>query len=91
MAVELLVKAGEHDRELCPVKLTVETEKLGEEWKELKSCTISSEATGAKTAGQCEASADGESITISWILDNLKAGTEGLYVSVRQAAVDRYK
>ena len=56
MAIELLIKAGEHDRELCPVSVTVEAGKLGQD---LESCTLVAD-TGAKTPGQCEASADGK-------------------------------
>lgn len=79
MAVELLVKAGEHDRELCPVKITVETDKLGKEWKDLKSCTIVAPITNERIAGQCEASKDGKATTISWILDSVRAGTQKKY------------
>jgi len=79
MAIELLVKAGEHDRELCPVKVTLEAKKLGKEWQGLKSCTILAADTGAKIPGQCEASEDGEAITISWILDSLNAGAQAKY------------
>jgi len=79
MAVELSVKAGEHNRELCPVKFTVEAEKLGKEWQDLKFCTLVAADTGAKIPGQCEASEDGKTITISWILDSLKAGAQRKY------------
>ena len=79
MAVELSVKAGPHDRDLCPVKVSIEAGKLGEKWKGLKVCTLVETGTEAKIPGQCEASADGESITISWILDSLKAGAEKKY------------
>ena len=75
MAVELLVKAGPHDREHCPVKITVDAGKLGSEFAGIKSCTIVAE-DGAKMPGQCQASADGKNITISWILDSLKAGAQ---------------
>jgi len=74
MAVELLVKAGEHDRELCPVKMNVDAGKLGKDFTGLKSCTIVAE-NGARTAGQLETSADGK-VTVSWILDSLKAGAQ---------------
>lgn len=73
MAIELRVEAGMHDRELCPVKCVIEAEKLGNEWKDVKSCTLIVADTEEKIPGQCEASADGETVTISWILDNLKA------------------
>ena len=73
MSVELLVEAGRHDRDLCPVKVSVEAAKLGAEWKALKVCTLVEADTEAKIPGQCEVSADGETITISWILDSLKA------------------
>ena len=76
MAVELLVKAGPHDRELCPVKVSVEAKKLGKEWEGLKSCTIVADGTEARIPGQCEASEDGKAITISWILDSLEAGAQ---------------
>ncbi len=76
MAVELLVKAGVHDRELCPVKVTVEAEKLG---SDAKFCTLVAADTGAETPGQCETSADGKTVTISWILDSLKAGAQKKY------------
>jgi hypothetical protein len=79
MATEILVKAGEHNRELCPVKFTVDIDKLGAEWKNLKSCTLVAADTADKNAGQCELSEDGKSITISWILDRLKAGSQRKY------------
>lgn len=75
MAVELLVKAGPRDRELCPVKVTIEAKKLGAEFAGLKSCTIVAD-DGAKTPGQCEASKGGKAVTISWILDSLAAGAQ---------------
>ena len=51
MAVELLVKAGEHNRELCPVKVTMEAEKLG---KDVKSCTLVAADSGAKRLGSAK-------------------------------------
>ncbi len=78
MAVELLIKAGPRDRELCPVKVTIEAEKLGTEFAGLKSCTSVAD-DGAKTAVQCEASKGGKAVTISWILDNLAAGAQKKY------------
>ena len=83
MAVELLVKAGEHDRYLCPVKVTVEAEKLG---TDAKSCTLVAADTGAETPGQCEASADGKTVTITWILDSLKAGAQRKYTLSAEAS-----
>ncbi|MBD3183714.1 hypothetical protein GF312_15600 [Candidatus Poribacteria bacterium] len=71
MALELRVEAGMHHRESCPVKATIELEKLGSDWKDVKSCTLTDDKE-VKTPGQCELSADGKSMTISWILDNLK-------------------
>ena len=79
MAVRLLVKAGEHDRELCPVKVSVDAKKLGKEWAGLKSCTVVAADSGDKTPGQCETSEDGKTVTISWILDSLKAGHQKKY------------
>ena len=79
MAVEFLVKDGEHDRELCPVKFDVDAGRLGKEWQGLKSCAIAAADTKVKMPGQCEASEDGKTITVSWILDSLKAGAQRNY------------
>lgn len=85
MAVEILIKAGEHDRELCPVKFTVDAGKLGKEFNGPKTCTVVSADTGSKTPGQCETSADGKNITISWILDSIRAGAQMKYTLLAEA------
>jgi hypothetical protein len=77
MSVEFLIKAGEHDREMCPVSFTVDTEKLGKKW-ESQSCTITSESK-SKFPAQCVLSEDGKSATISWIIDSMKAGSQKKY------------
>lgn len=77
MAIELIVKAGEHDRELCPVKFTTE---LMNEWKDVKSCTLQSDDTKAKIPGQCIVSED--KMTIYWILDSLKSGSQRKYTLI---------
>jgi hypothetical protein len=78
MSVEFLVKAGEHDRELCPVTFVVDAGKLGNEFKNAKSCTVVSD-TKAKMPAQCELSEDGKSATVSFILDDIKAGSQKKY------------
>jgi len=78
MSVEFLVKAGEHDREMCPVSFTVDADKLGKKW-ESQSCTITSGESKSKFPAQCELSEDGKSATISWIIDSLKAGSQRKY------------
>jgi len=82
MAFEVLVKAGEHNRELCPVSLAIESEKLGNEWKGIEACTVEANDTKAKTAGQCEIFEDGKTVRISWILDSLKAGSQNKYTLI---------
>ncbi|HGJ64557.1 TPA: hypothetical protein ENS27_04120 [bacterium] len=77
MPVEILVKAGEHDRELCPVTFTTDVEKLGKEWKDAKSCTVV--CPESKMPAQCELNEDGKSIKISMIIDYVKAGTQKKY------------
>jgi len=78
MPVEILVKAGEHDRELCPVTFTAESGKLGKEWKNVKSATVI--CPESKMPAQCELSEDGKSVKISMIIDRIKAGTQKKYM-----------
>jgi len=78
MSVEFLVKAGEHDREMCPVSFTINTDKSGEKW-ESQSCTITSGESKSKFPAQCVLSEDGKSATISWIIDSMKAGSQRKY------------
>lgn len=74
MSVEILVKAGEHDRELCPVTFIADAGKL-KDFKEAKSCTVISESK-TKLPAQCELSEDGKSISISFVIDSIKAGNQ---------------
>jgi len=78
MSVEFLVKAGEHDREMCPISFTIDADKLGEKWK-FQFCSINSADSNAKFPAQCELSEDGKSATISWIIDSMKAGSQRKY------------
>ena len=79
MSVEFLVKAGEHDREMCPVSFTVDADKLGKKWGS-QSCIITSGESKSKFPAQCELSEDGKSATISWIIDSMKAGSQKKYI-----------
>lgn len=77
MSLRVLVKAGEHDRELCPVKFSIQCDKLDKQWQDIKSCTVESADTKVRTAGQCDLS--NGVLTIFWIIDRLKAGTQQEY------------
>jgi hypothetical protein len=80
MPVEILIKAGEHDRELCPMTFTADIEKFSNEWKDIRSCTIMSADSKIKMPAQCELSEDGKSAKISLIIDSIKAGSQKKYV-----------
>lgn len=90
MSVEILVKAGEHDRELCPVTFTVGAEKLGKEFKDVKSCTVISESK-IKMPAQIELSEDGKSMSVSFIIDSIKAGTQKKYTLSPDAFAETVK
>jgi hypothetical protein len=79
MSVEFLVKAGEHDREMCPVSFTIDADKLGKKWGS-QSCIITSGESKSKFPAQCELSEDGKSATISWIIDSMKTGSQKKYI-----------
>jgi len=75
--LKITVKAGEHNRDNCPVIANVDDAQI----KALagKSVLLTAGDSGAVIPAQCELSSDGKSATLGWILDGLSAHQERIY------------
>ena len=74
---ELIVKAGNHNRENCPVSAVLELPpdvEVGLKDKESRKIV------------PFQVQREGQKVTLSWILDNLKAGEEKVYQLIREGA-----
>ncbi len=73
--ITVIVNAGEHDRDGCPVSVDVDSR----EFERLAggSVTLTDQASGAVIPA--DLNSDGKTTTLSWILDGLKAHQERSY------------
>ena len=73
--ITIIVNAGEHDRDGCPVSVDVDSR----EFERLAggSVTLTDQASGAVISA--DLNSDGKTTTLSWILDGLKAHQERSY------------
>ena len=71
------VDAGEHEREGCPVLVSIDAAKV----KHLagKPIILTDKSSGTRVPGQCHLSTDEKSATLSWILDGLKPHEKRTY------------
>ena len=71
------VKAGEHERDGCPVVVNVDDPKV--ERLAGTPVILTDSASGEVIAAECERNGAGTATTLSWILNGLRAGEERTY------------